>query len=269
MNDSPYITEAEALEAAKTMFIQKKYDKAIYFYKIGNKINPANNLIYSNLGICYYNLKDYSSAVEQCNLALELNPTNIKALVFKSKSLALQSKANKNHLLSQESLSCLILAQSLCRIPEFTSYLQMVLALQKKVSLLNAFLEEDYKKNVVIRLREYYSKVLNVNVFLLLNDYLVDYIRVEIPLSITCPITLDIFNEPVVTPSGNTYEKRYLLEFCAKIGSKDPVTKENFASFQLIDNLNVKSAAEGFKQAFPWTEHYLTIGPEDINIESS
>ncbi|PNG72160.1 E3 ubiquitin-protein ligase, partial [Tetrabaena socialis] len=38
----------------------------------------------------------------------------------------------------------------------------------------------------------------------------------EAPSQFTCPLTMEIFRDPVVTPSGRTYERSALLEHMKK-----------------------------------------------------
>ncbi|KAI4979438.1 hypothetical protein ZWY2020_016191 [Hordeum vulgare] len=47
-----------------------------------------------------------------------------------------------------------------------------------------------------------------------------------VPDYLCCQITFEIFRDPVITPSGVTYERAILIEHLRKVGNFDPVTRE-------------------------------------------
>jgi STIP1 family protein 1 len=53
---------------------------------------------------------------------------------------------------------------------------------------------------------------------------------------------MEILKDPVITPSGITYEKSALLEHLQKVGEFDPVTRELLRSDQIIPNFAIKAA---------------------------
>ena len=60
------------------------------------------------------------------------------------------------------------------------------------------------------------------------------------------PLTCTIFVDPVITPSGITYEKAVLLEHLQKNGKFDPVSREPLNENQVYPNLLVKEQAAKF-----------------------
>uniref|UniRef100_A0A7N1A413 E3 ubiquitin-protein ligase CHIP n=1 Tax=Kalanchoe fedtschenkoi TaxID=63787 RepID=A0A7N1A413_KALFE len=74
----------------------------------------------------------------------------------------------------------------------------------------------------------------------------------EIPDYLCCKITLDIYRDPVITPSGVTYERKVLLDHLNKVGHFDPVTREPLDPAQLIPNLAVKEAVQAFLDRHGW-----------------
>lgn len=67
----------------------------------------------------------------------------------------------------------------------------------------------------------------------------------KVPEFLTCPLTTEIINKPILLSSGNTYEKRSIENYFAENGYKDPVTKEP-VSDTLIDNINLRQAIEDY-----------------------
>ncbi|XP_077224800.1 E3 ubiquitin-protein ligase CHIP-like isoform X1 [Tasmannia lanceolata] len=74
----------------------------------------------------------------------------------------------------------------------------------------------------------------------------------EVPDYLCCKITFDIFRDPVITPSGITYERAVLLNHLQKVGKFDPVTREPLAEHQLVPNLAIKEAVQAFLSNHGW-----------------
>lgn len=74
----------------------------------------------------------------------------------------------------------------------------------------------------------------------------------EVPDYLCCKITLDILRDPVVTPSGVTYERAVILEHLQKVGRFDPVTREPLHPSQLVPNLAIKEAVQAFLENHGW-----------------
>ncbi|KAK7339088.1 hypothetical protein VNO77_19731 [Canavalia gladiata] len=73
-----------------------------------------------------------------------------------------------------------------------------------------------------------------------------DDIPGEVPDYLCCKITLDIFCDPVITPSGLTYERAVIRDHLEKVGKFDPVTREPLDPSQLVPNLAIKEAVQAF-----------------------
>ncbi|XP_024975276.1 E3 ubiquitin-protein ligase CHIP [Cynara cardunculus var. scolymus] len=74
----------------------------------------------------------------------------------------------------------------------------------------------------------------------------------EVPDHLCCKITLDIFRDPVITPSGLTYERSVILDHLEKVGAFDPVTRESLYPWQLVPNLAIKEAVEAYLEKHGW-----------------
>ncbi|CAN0898030.1 E3 ubiquitin-protein ligase CHIP [Linum grandiflorum] len=74
----------------------------------------------------------------------------------------------------------------------------------------------------------------------------------DIPDYLCCRISLDIFRDPVITPSGVTYERGVILEHLQKVGKFDPITREPLEQHQLIPNLAIKEAVQSYLQKHGW-----------------
>ena len=68
-----------------------------------------------------------------------------------------------------------------------------------------------------------------------------------IPMNYKCPITLELFVDPVVAQDGNTYEHEAILRVLATT-MKSPLTGQRFANKTLVSNLNLRSEIMEFRQ---------------------
>ncbi|KAF5746274.1 E3 ubiquitin-protein ligase CHIP [Tripterygium wilfordii] len=74
----------------------------------------------------------------------------------------------------------------------------------------------------------------------------------EVPDYLCCKISLDIFRDPVIAPSGITYERAVILNHLQKVGKFDPITREPLDPSQLVQNLAIKEAVEAFLDKHGW-----------------
>ena len=59
-----------------------------------------------------------------------------------------------------------------------------------------------------------------------------------------CPLTLDIYKDPYITPNGNTYEHAALVEHLNNVGKFDPLTREYLDENMIIPNRKIKELIE-------------------------
>ncbi|KAL0369446.1 UNVERIFIED_CONTAM: E3 ubiquitin-protein ligase CHIP [Sesamum angustifolium] len=74
----------------------------------------------------------------------------------------------------------------------------------------------------------------------------------DVPDYLCCKITLDIFRDPVITPSGFTYERAVILDHLQKVGRFDPITRESLYPSQLVPNLAIKEAVSAYLEKHGW-----------------
>ncbi|XP_020552389.1 E3 ubiquitin-protein ligase CHIP isoform X3 [Sesamum indicum] len=74
----------------------------------------------------------------------------------------------------------------------------------------------------------------------------------EVPDYLCCKITLDIFRDPVIAPSGFTYERAVILDHLQKVGRFDPITRESLYPSQLVPNLAIKEAVSAYLEKHGW-----------------
>ncbi|RCK56692.1 E3 ubiquitin-protein ligase CHIP [Candida viswanathii] len=62
------------------------------------------------------------------------------------------------------------------------------------------------------------------------------------------PISFELFTDPVITPSGITYEKSHLIGHLKTRGKFDPITRQELTEGQLYPNLIMKDAIEAYRK---------------------
>ena len=55
-----------------------------------------------------------------------------------------------------------------------------------------------------------------------------------------CPLTLDTFQDPYITPYGNTYEHAAIKEHLDNVGKFDPLTRDYLDESMIIPNRSIK-----------------------------
>lgn len=75
---------------------------------------------------------------------------------------------------------------------------------------------------------------------------------VETPNAYTCQMTMEVFREPFVTPSGFSYEQTALMEHFEKVGQFDPVSRKPCSPSDVVQNLALRAATQNYLDEHPW-----------------
>ncbi|MFH4974915.1 hypothetical protein AB6A40_001624 [Gnathostoma spinigerum] len=76
--------------------------------------------------------------------------------------------------------------------------------------------------------------------------------RREVPDYLCGKISFEILRDPVITPSGITYDRADIKEHLQRVGHFDPVTRAPLTADQLIPNLAMKEVVDNFLSENPW-----------------
>ncbi len=72
------------------------------------------------------------------------------------------------------------------------------------------------------------------------------------PSAFTCPLTLEPFRDPVITPAGHSYERTALLDHLGR-SDTDPIARTVRVRQQdLIPNLNLRNAVQAYLDEHPY-----------------
>lgn len=79
-----------------------------------------------------------------------------------------------------------------------------------------------------------------------------DTAKDSISNAFACRLTLEPFREPVILPSGLSYERSALLQHLKEVGNWDPVTREPCTAAQVHLNLGLRSATQEYLDQNAW-----------------
>lgn len=68
----------------------------------------------------------------------------------------------------------------------------------------------------------------------------------------TCPLTMEIYRNPVTTPSGFSYEHSALVDHLNKVGNFDPISRKAMVPSEVKPNLALRSATQEYLDEHPW-----------------
>ena len=73
----------------------------------------------------------------------------------------------------------------------------------------------------------------------------------NVPEHFCCPVSLEVMLDPVVTPTGTSFE-RGALEACLMRKEEDPLTRAPLTAAQLVPNLGLRAAVAAWLAENPW-----------------
>lgn len=267
-------------EQGNRLFAARQYDDAIGCYSKAILKNPTTATFYTNRALCYLKQQKWSLAIADCSRAIENDPKNLKGHFF-------LGQANLECNNYDEAISNFKQAHELAKDQKlnFGDDIASALRVAKKKrwnlleekriteeielqSYLNRLILEDRD-----RLKEKLNnegnagtdstKTLDSNAeqrIEQLNDLFAQVderrTRREVPDQLCGKISFEIMREPVITPSGITYDKKDIEEHIQRVGHFDPVTRAELKASQLTPNLAMKEVIDDFLQKNGWAEDY-------------
>ncbi|KAH9143296.1 hypothetical protein AeRB84_012686 [Aphanomyces euteiches] len=273
-------------EKGNACFAKQKYAAAVDFYTEAICFQSDVAAFYTNRALCYMHMEKWTLAQDDCRQAIELEPTNAKAhyLLGKSlsnasestpgieafeKALELASQNPQKKSLKLDILQGLRLAKKLkwkaTRATQSTRH-------GKVASLFNSIVEQSRTHQLKCdpaSEREWVlpsfvpsSTMLSCSQVHSDHDLVLAHMMelleaqtssslTQIPEYFLCPIGMDIMYDPVTTPNGVSYERKWIEEHITR-SHIDPLTRESLRIGQLRPNVALRQAIEDFLNKNPW-----------------
>ncbi|XP_046738821.1 E3 ubiquitin-protein ligase CHIP isoform X2 [Diprion similis] len=261
-----------------------------YWIILSSIKNPTQATYFTNRALCHLKLKRWDSSCQDCRRALDIDPCLVKGHFFLGQALlelelfdeAVKHLQRAVDLAKEQKLNygddvTAVLRQArkrrfqlreeqrVAQDIELQSYLNQLIIqdADRNIASLEAndseVTENEEDTNRTGRTKEQAEEYRD-NCIAHLNDLFakVDERRRvrEVPDYLCGKISFEILQEPVITPSGITYERKDIEEHLQRVGHFDPVTRVRLTQDQLIPNLSMKEVVDAFLQENEWALDY-------------
>ncbi|VDP08924.1 unnamed protein product [Heligmosomoides polygyrus] len=248
-------------------FQQGRYQEAIDAYSKAIIRNPHVSTYFTNRALCHMNLKAWSKAAEDCSKAAFLDRNNVKAYYFGGRAAIQLGNYN-------EAIRLITKAKELASSQKMNFgdeiHAQMRLARREKFRM-----EEEKRVKEEGELQIYLRKLIDEDV----SRRIAELVSSESPASdgeskqesdqinenveqITqegeqhkAQLDSLFAQDPVITPSGITYDRADIKQHLHRVGHFDPVTRAPLTEADLIPNLAMKEVLEHFLIENPWAKY--------------
>jgi len=264
--------QAERLKEDGNIYFKKdRLAAAIDAYTEAIALCPNVPVYWTNRAVCHRKRNNWKKVEEDCRSAIKLDQGSFKA--HHMLGLALLKREEY-----AEGIKALERALDLGRGPNQTGYMveeiwqelaKAKYSLWEQESVQRSWELQNLKQACVSALKEKYflddhqgegisEEAATTNAQQLddleevFDKAAEDDIPTDVPDYLCCRISLDIFRDPIITPSGVTYERGVILEHLQKVGKFDPITREPLEQHQLIPNLAIKEAVQSYLQKHGW-----------------
>ncbi|KAH6589472.1 hypothetical protein BASA50_007164 [Batrachochytrium salamandrivorans] len=238
-------------------FMQKQFDYAIREYTVAIIQNPEESVYFTNRALCLLRTEQYHKAVEDCRRAISLNTDSVIVLQ-KAYDLAIQHDSP--------------LAEDIAKMYRSAKKLKWEVNetnRQKTESRLYTYLEgliEDERSRALAALESdnvHQKETINyehderlAQLQSLLESAKDPGMRREVPEYYCGKLTFEMMTDPMVTPSGITYDRTEILKHLRKVGPFDPISREPLNASQLIPNLSMREAIDDYLDKNGWAVDY-------------
>lgn len=278
------MTDLELKNRGNKLFSVRKFDEAIKCYTDAIAKKPSVAVYYTNRALCNLKLKRWELVCQDCRTALEIDPTLVKAHFFLGQALLEMDNFDESikhltraHDLAKEQkvnygddVACMIRVARKRRFNvaeekrisqeiELQTYLNRLILedRDRQIDEVRRKYEndEDRSQEEVMRIeQETDNYITEVNtMFARLDER---RRKREVPDYLCGKISFEILREPVVTPSGITYDRKDIEEHLQRVGHFDPITRTDLTVDQLMPNLAMKEVVDAFLSENEWALDY-------------
>ncbi|GJQ82268.1 CHIP [Trypoxylus dichotomus] len=277
------LSDKELKEQGNRLFSLRKYDEAVNFYSKAIIKNPDIAHYFTNRALCYLKLLKYEQACTDCRRALDMDSNTVKGHFFlgqallelenydesvkhlqRALDLAKEQKLNFGDdiaaqlRMARKKRFSLMEEKRIAQEIELQTYLNKLITEDKDRQLKELKDTEGESEAAVERAQqieekcEFYINEVNA-IFAKVDD---KRRKRDVPDYLCGKISFEILQEPVITPSGITYEKKDIEEHLQRVGHFDPVTRVKLTQDQLIPNFAMKEVVDAFLQENEWALDY-------------
>ncbi|KAK6187451.1 hypothetical protein SNE40_005478 [Patella caerulea] len=276
------MSAVELKNQGNKLFAARKYDDAISCYTKAIAKNQNVATFFTNRALCHLKLRQWDLAAKDCQQALDLDRLLVKGHFFLGQAFVEQGSYDEA-IASLHKAFDLAKEQKLNFGDDITGALRLAKKkrwnrieekrIQQEITLqtyLNKLLKEDKDRRVATAKKtsskanakeitdnietDHDLKLKELNrLFSEVDDRRK---RRDVPDVLCGKISFEVMRDPVITPSGITYNKQDIIEHLQRVGHFDPVTRSVLTQDQLIPNLAMKEVIDNFLEENAWAEDY-------------
>lgn len=273
-------SDKELKDLGNKHFTARNYESAIDCYTKALLKNPSVPHYYTNRALCYLNQKRWALAIADAKQALEREPNLVKGHFYLGKALlerdtldeAIKHLQRANDLAREQKLNFgddIAVQLRIARKKRWN--IQEEHRIQQEIELqvyLNRLVLEDKERKVDELRRTGEDVDLQIEKIEEQSDERVAEVggmfaktderrrKREVPDFLCGKISFEILKEPVITPSGITYDRKDIEEHLQRVGHFDPVTRTKLTQDLLIPNFAMKEVVDSFLQENEWAHEY-------------
>jgi len=249
-------------DRGNTLFTECRYVEAIQEYSAAIVLAPREVVLFTNRALCHSRLCNFTMVEDDCRKAIDLDMKSCKAHYLLGKA---QLELRRFDEAIKSYTRALSYSKEQERTKEFhdDAFDGLYMSKRHKWMEKNAELVtklENLKERCKQLLRD---NPANPNdtpttddelslieaVFMERSEVITDTV---VPESMCCGISMELMRDPVVTPSGNTFDRKMLISHIRENGPIDPVSRQHMTADMLIPNLAMKSLIQEHFDRHPW-----------------
>jgi STIP1 homology and U-box containing protein 1 len=244
--------DAAALkQRGNEMYSKGKFGAAIEAYTEAITCDPRWTVLYINRALCHRKRKDWASVKRDCETALHFDRNSVKALYMLGLALIAEKRFTEAAVSLQKALeeareSGNMIQDDVWRELARAKYLEWELEAAKREERFSHF-----ENNVRKLLGSMDQEDLQTLSEVMRSAREADDRSCEPPDAFCCKLTFEVFRDPVMAPSGHSYERLAILQHLS-ISAFDPITREPLKPNQLVTNVNLRNAAHAWLNAHAW-----------------
>ncbi|XP_065065668.1 E3 ubiquitin-protein ligase CHIP-like isoform X2 [Rhopilema esculentum] len=269
----------ELKEQGNRLFAARQYEDAAACYSKAISQNPSAAIYYTNRALCFLKLQSWTKVVTDCQKAIELDPKSVKGYYFLGQA-HLEQKNYDDSITNFKRAHDLARDQKLNFGDDIASEIRIAKKqrwstfeekrITQEIELqtyVNRLIQEDRERQISelssdSKSEEEVEKITSIADERLcqLNELFaqVDDRRKkrDVPEYLCGKISFEIMRDPVITPSGITYDRKNVEEHLQRVGHFDPITRAELTSDRLIPNLAMKEVIDCFLEENGWAIDY-------------
>lgn len=261
-------------------FNASKFESAIDCYSKAIALNPNIPTYYTNRALCYMKMNRFPQAVQDSKAALERDSSLVKGHFYLGSSLLELEKVD-------DSIKHLQTAFELAK-KDSGSYYDDTIASKLRLARKKKWNAQEEKRiKQEIDLQTYINRLIledRDRRFAEIQDetssseevskieadadkYISEVNSVfakvderrskrEVPDILCGRISFELLKDPVITPSGITYDRKDITEHLERVGHFDPVTRTPLSQEMLVPNYAMKEVVDDFVSKNDWALYY-------------